>query len=238
VKFEYCNNCKENRGFKRHVGWGTYFGGLFTLGISLLFIPFYPLRCIVCGNKLVSTKQNEEGYTNNSVNYKKGLILVIILAVAAAAIFIRPDEKSYKTIMAIGIPAPAFELRDSTGKLWKLSDLKGKVVFINFWATWCTTCKAETPYKVTLFNNMQGKPFQMLGVLYRDSPENLPAYFRQHNITSPTLIDPDNAMAKLYGITGVPETFILDKEGILRERVIGPREWTSPDNLALIEKWL
>jgi len=168
----------------------------------------------------------------------KSIILIIVIAVAAAAIFLAPGEKSYKTIMAVGIPAPAFELRDSTGRLWKLSDLKGKVVFINFWATWCTTCKAEAPHKTTLFNTMQGKPFQMLGVLYRDSPSNLPGYSMKIPVSAPTLIDPDNAMAKLYGITGVPESFILDKEGILRERLIGPKEWSSPENMALIEKWL
>lgn len=168
----------------------------------------------------------------------KSIILIIVIAVAAAAIFLTPEEKSYKTIMSVGSPAPDFELRDSTGKLWKLSDLKGKVVFINFWATWCTTCKAEAPQKTTLFNAMQGKPFQMLGVLYRDSPDNLPSYYRQFNVSAPTLIDPDNEMAKLYGITGVPESFILDKEGILRERLIGPKEWSSPENMALIEKWL
>ena len=85
---------------------------------------------------------------------------------------------------------------------------------------------------------MQGKPFQMLGVLYRDGPENLPSYYKQYNVMNPTLIDPDNEMAKLYGITGVPETFILDKEGILRERLIGPQEWSGPEKMALIEKWL
>ncbi|MEW6713788.1 MAG: TlpA disulfide reductase family protein [Nitrospirota bacterium] len=168
----------------------------------------------------------------------KSIILIIVIAVAAAAIFLAPGEKSYKTIMAVGSPAPDFELRDSTGKLWKLSELKGKVVFINFWATWCTTCKAEAPHKTALFNTMQGKPFQMLGVLYRDGPENLPSYYQKYNVMNPTLIDPENAMAKLYGITGVPETFILDKEGILRERLIGPQEWSSPEKLALIEKWL
>jgi peroxiredoxin len=168
----------------------------------------------------------------------KSIILIVVIALAAAAIFLSPGKKSYKTIIAVGSPAPEFELRDSTDRLWKLSDLKGKVVFINFWATWCTTCKSEAPHKTTLFNTMQGKPFQMLGVLYRDSPNNLPSYVRQYNVMTPTLIDPDNAMAKLYGITGVPETFILDKEGVLRERVVGPKEWSSPEGMALIEKWL
>lgn len=168
----------------------------------------------------------------------KSVILIIIIAIAAAAIFLSPGKKSYKTIIAVGSPAPEFELRDSTGRPWKLSDLKGKVVFINFWATWCTTCKSETPHKAILYNTMQGKPFQMLGVLYRDDPKNLPGYFMRNPVSAPTLIDPANVMAKSYGITGVPETFILDKEGILRERVIGPREWSSPESMALIEKWL
>ncbi len=168
----------------------------------------------------------------------KSIILIIAIAVAAAAIFLGPGGKPYKTIISVGAPAPDFELRDSTGKLWKLSDLKGKVVFINFWATWCTACKAEMPHKTELLNKMQGRPFQMLGVLYRDDPVNLPSYFMKHNVSAPTLIDPDNAMARLYGITGVPETFILDKEGILRERVVGQKEWSSPENMALIEKWL
>lgn len=168
----------------------------------------------------------------------KSIILIIVIAVAAAAIFLSPGQKSYKTIIAVGSPAPEFELKDSTGRLWKLSDLKGKVVFINFWATWCTTCKAEAPQKTALFNTMQGKPFQMLGVLYRDGAENLPGYSMRIPVSAPTLIDPGNSMAKLYGITGVPESFILDKEGILRERLIGPQEWSGPEKMALIEKWL
>jgi len=131
-----------------------------------------------------------------------------------------------------------FELKDANGNLWKLSDLRGKVVFLNFWATWCTTCKAEAPYKEALFQKMQGRQFQMLGILFRDDPGNLPAYYRMHNLSFPALISPDNEAAKLYGITGVPETFIIDKNGIVREKIVGPLEWSDPKNAALIEKYL
>jgi cytochrome c biogenesis protein CcmG/thiol:disulfide interchange protein DsbE len=168
----------------------------------------------------------------------KGLILVIVIAACLAVLFLLPKEKRYEEIAAVGKPAPAFELNDAEGHLWKVSDLKGKVVFLNFWATWCASCKSEAPSKEALFQKMKGRQFQMLGILYRDDPGNLPAYYKLHNLSFPALISPGNEAAKLYGITGVPETFIIDKNGIVREKIVGPLEWTAPENLAMIEKYL
>lgn len=168
----------------------------------------------------------------------KGPILIIIIAIGVAALFMIPDKKEYREVAAVGKPAPEFAYPDSEGNVWKMSDLRGKVVFINFWATWCTTCKSEMPHKESLYQKMQGKPFQMLGMLFRDDPVNLVDYFKKQQVSPPTLISPDNEAAKLYGITGVPETFIIDKEGIVREKLVGPRVWDSPDNIAMIEKWL
>jgi len=168
----------------------------------------------------------------------KGPILIILIAIAIAAIFLIPERKKYEQVAAVGRPAPDFAYPDSTGKIWRLSDLRGKVVFLNFWATWCSTCKAEMPSKEALYQKMQGKPFQMLGILFRDDPANLPYYYRTQKVSAPTLISPDNEAAKLYGITGVPETFIIDKNGIVREKIVGPRKWDSPESIAMIEKWL
>ena len=168
----------------------------------------------------------------------KGLILVIVIAVCLVVLFLLPKEKKYEEIAAVGKPAPVFELKDTDGKLWKLSDLHGKVVFLNFWATWCTTCKSERPYKEKLFQIMQGRPFQMLGILYRDSPSNLAAYKMKLPVSPPTLVSNDNEVARLYGITGVPETFIIDKNGIVREKIVGPLGWSDPENLKIIDKYL
>jgi peroxiredoxin len=168
----------------------------------------------------------------------KGLILIILIGMAIAALIYLPKDRAFEAVAAVNSPAPDFELRDANGKLWRLSDLKGKVVFINFWATWCPTCKAEMPYKERLYEKMQGKPFQMLGILFQDDPRNLFPYFRKYRVSPPTLISLDNRVARLYGVTGVPETFIIDKEGIVREKIVGPRVWDSPENIALIEKWL
>ncbi|MBI5740002.1 MAG: TlpA family protein disulfide reductase [Nitrospirae bacterium] len=168
----------------------------------------------------------------------KGIILVVIVAVCVAVLFLLPKDKKYEAIAAVGKPAPTFELRDANGNLWSLPDLRGKVVFLSFWATWCTTCKAEMPAKETLFQKMQNRPFQMLGVLYRDSPAKLAAYYRTQTVSIPSLISPDNELARLYGITGVPETFIIDKEGIVREKIVGPLDWGSPEGVKIVEKYL
>jgi len=168
----------------------------------------------------------------------KGLILIIVVVLCVAVLFLLPKDKKYGEIAAVGKPAPVFELKDAEGNLWRLSDLRGKVVYLNFWATWCTTCRAEAPSKEALFLKMQGKPFQMFGVLFRDNPANLTSYYRTQAVSAPTLISPGNEMAKLYGITGVPETFIIDKNGIVREKIVGPMVWDSAESVKMIEKYL
>jgi peroxiredoxin len=168
----------------------------------------------------------------------KIIILFALVAAAALVIFFLPEDKVYEEVAEVGSPAPDFELLDSNGKSWRLSGQRGKVLFINFWATWCSVCKTEIPHKESLSKKMEGKPFQMFGMLFRDDPENLIPFIEEHNITSPTLIDPDNKVAKIFGITGVPETFIIDREGIIREKIVGPRVWDNPENMAVIEKWL
>jgi len=168
----------------------------------------------------------------------KGPIIVIIIAIGAALLFLLPDTKKYEEVASIGQAAPLFEYADSKGKMWKLEELKGKVVFVNFWATWCTTCEAEMPHKEALFQAMKGKPIQMLSILFRDDPANLPEYYKTHKVSFPTLISPGNEAAKKYGITGVPETFIIDKEGIIREKLVGPRDWEGKEQMDMIEKWL
>jgi peroxiredoxin len=169
---------------------------------------------------------------------QKAVVLILIIVVALAALFLIPETKKYEEVASVGQPAPAFEYKDTEGRIWRLADLRGKTVFLNFWATWCTTCETEIPHKEALKEKMQGKPLQMLGILFRDDPANLPEYKKTHKVTIPTLISPGNEAAKLYGITGVPETFIIDKNGVVREKIVGPRDWENDDIVAMIEKYL
>lgn len=90
----------------------------------------------------------------------------------------------------------------------------------------------------SLYEKMQGRPFQMLTILYRDDAKKAVEYMKMNGYTMPVLFDKDMKVAKNFGVRGVPETFIIDKEGILREKTIGRRQWDSPETIGLIEKLL
>lgn len=170
-----------------------------------------------------------------------------MLIVAVLVFFFIPkEEKIQRAGVAVGLKAPDFELPelDTSGKvssiIWRFSELKGKVIFINFWASWCDECKKEKPTVQRLYEKMQGKSFQMLTIAYGDAPEKAMAYMRmRENVyTMPVLFDDDMKVARNYGVRGVPETYIIDREGIVREKIIGRRQWDSPEAIELIEKWL
>lgn len=127
----------------------------------------------------------------------------------------------------IGKAAPNFTLKDTTGKTWQLSQLKGQVVFINFWATWCPPCLKELPSMQRLFTMMPPDQFKMLAVLNNDKLSLGEFITRQNGYTMPVLDDSDNQAGTQYGLTGLPETFIVDKDGILREKFIGPERWDA-----------
>ncbi len=135
-------------------------------------------------------------------------------------------------------PAPKFTLQDTEGKQVELAALEGKVVFINFWATWCPPCREEMPSILRLNRKMAGKPFVLVTILMNDDPANAKAFYHAIGGSLPTLLDPDAAVANAYGITGVPETFIIDKKGIFRKKVIGGWTWDSAEAEKLIGQYL
>lgn len=141
--------------------------------------------------------------------------------------------------LMVNAPAPEFEIPDTGGKEWSLEDLRGKVVFINFWATWCPSCVAEMPSINNLNILSSGADgFQILTVLYQDSPENAAKYFLEQGFGMPILVDKEGKVARMYGLTGIPETFIVDKKGVLRYRQIGPRHFDSPDIIQYLNELL
>lgn len=132
-------------------------------------------------------------------------------------------------ITTVGSMAPDIELIDINKNTLKISELKGSVVFINFWATWCESCVDELPSIEMLFRYLSGNPkFKLITILYKDNGYSISSYMRENGYTFPVYLNPDGSAAKDFGITGVPETFIIDKKGILRKKIIGPADWNSP----------
>ncbi len=129
--------------------------------------------------------------------------------------------------MLEGKPAPQFELAPwDGGKKISLASLKGKPVVINFWATWCGPCKMEHPV-IEWGARQFGRDAVFLGVAHEDTEENVRKYLAQAGSGFPQLNDPQSAMAVDYGLAGVPETYFIDKNGIIRGKHIGPIDTES-----------
>ena len=141
-------------------------------------------------------------------------------------------------VAKVGEPAPDFTLMDLQGKTWTLSELKGQVVFINFWATWCPPCREEMPSMEKLYKILPKDKFKMLALLNRDAPAMAENFAKKLGLTMPILNDQGNDAGAKYGLTGVPETYIVDKQGVLREKFIGPAQWDSPVYQQMMMKYI
>ena len=119
-------------------------------------------------------------------------------------------------------PAPDFSLTTFEGEMINLSDLQGRVVIINFWASWCPPCRDEAPYLEATWRKYQDRGVVFIGVDYVDAEPNALAYIEEFDITYPNGPDIGQEIAKGYRIEGVPETFYVDKTGQLRGVHIGP----------------
>lgn len=121
----------------------------------------------------------------------------------------------------VGGPAPEITLKDLQGQEVKLSDLRGKVVLLNFWATWCKPCKEEMPAMQASYDKLRGQGFVVLAVNELEDTEKVIEHVRSHGHTFPVVMDHDNRVANRYGVVGLPASFIVDRQGIVREKVFG-----------------
>jgi thiol-disulfide isomerase/thioredoxin len=150
------------------------------------------------------------------------LLLLVLL-------FVLPGCTREEKPAVVGNPAPKFSLKDLDGREVKLADLRGKVVLLNFWATWCPPCREEIPSMMRLNQAMAGKQFQMLAVSINEGgAQEVAAYFKQSGTNLPALLDPTQGVAKRYGLTGVPESFVIDKKGVILKKVVGTVDWSDP----------
>lgn len=161
----------------------------------------------------------------------------LIYAVVLLAIFAALGCSKREAPAVEGNPAPDFTLNDLSGQPAQLSSLKGKVVLLNFWATWCPPCREEIPSMVKLNQAMQGKPFQMLAVSIDEGGKDaVEKFYKQAGVSLPTLLDTDGKVSRLYGTTGVPETFVIDSKGVILKKIIGPLDWSSKEVLTALEE--
>jgi peroxiredoxin len=126
-----------------------------------------------------------------------------------------------------GNKAPDFDLKTIDGETMRLSDLKGNVVFINLWATWCPPCRAEMPEMVRYYNEHSSEKIEILAVNLTDSDseKEVKQFADDYKINFPILLDTEGKVGDLYKTVSIPTTFIVDKKGIIREKHIGPMSY-------------
>ena len=135
-----------------------------------------------------------------------------------------------------GEPAPNFQLRDMEGRIVSLSDLRGKVVLLNFWATWCGPCRVEMPAMERLYRTYDRKDFEILAVSTDAQGVAVTRPFQQENrLTFPILHDADFRVGLSYGARTLPMTFMVDPQGIVRQDIFDARDWEAPEAHQLIE---
>ena len=121
----------------------------------------------------------------------------------------------------VGSPAPEIALKDLQGRDVKLSDLRGKVVLVNFWATWCKPCKEEMPAMQASYDKLRDKGFVVLAVNELEDTARVAEHIRTHGHTFEVVMDHNNQVANMYGVVGLPASFLIDPQGIVRERISG-----------------
>jgi len=127
--------------------------------------------------------------------------------------------------------APDFKLTSLDGKEVSFSDYKGKVVLVNFWATWCPPCLAEMPDLNKLYTDYKGKGLQILGLTISSRAKDIPKKVKQSGVTYPILLDAEPVAAKFGGFGAIPQTFIIDKKGKIVHSITGARSYKAFEKL-------
>lgn len=157
-----------------------------------------------------------------------GLLVVLFQAVA------KPSEGGGTPL--IGQRAPAFRLVTTDGETLSLGDLRGQLVLVNFWASWCVPCRDEAPMLQQAARDYEARGLRVVGVLYQDSAEAAREFEAKYSLTYPTVLDPDGRTAIDFGVLGIPESFLIDKDGLVRDRQFGP--YTADELRRKIELYL
>jgi peroxiredoxin len=133
-----------------------------------------------------------------------------------------------------GQQAPDFTLATVDGTQMSLQQHQGKVIFLTFWATWCIPCREEMPALQKLHETYQAQGLVVLAIDLKESPDQVKAFFDKHALFFPSLLDTNGTVFRAYSVTGMPTTYLIDRDGSILARGVGGRDWTRTEAHALI----
>jgi peroxiredoxin len=169
----------------------------------------------------------------NGLSSKLFTTVVLIVAAAVVYVFAAPSYRHGEPSIA-GRRAEDFAF-DLNGHAAHLSDLRGKVVVLNFWATWCPPCVAETDSLNALQDKIAPLGATVLGISVDEDADAYQKFLREHNVPFPNYRDPSKKIAEGYGTVMYPETYIIGTDGRIARKIIGPQDWDGPELSGYIE---
>jgi cytochrome c biogenesis protein CcmG/thiol:disulfide interchange protein DsbE len=135
----------------------------------------------------------------------------------------------------VGTAAKDFVVGDSDHQV-SLSQYRGQVVIVNFWATWCAPCDQELPSLMDMQERLRGRGVMVVGVSIDVDGDAYHRYLKQRGVNFVTVRDPDQKVAAMYGSSGWPESYIIDRQGVLRRKIVGPINWDSLEIMQFLSK--
>jgi peroxiredoxin len=170
------------------------------------------------------------------------LLLLPLLAAPAAFAAEKVTAEEFKALglaaLKEGTASIDFTLSDLSGKKVSLSQYRGKLVFLNFWATWCPPCRAEMPSMERLYQKLKGQGLVVLAVDLQEDAKSVSKFVEEHKLTFSILLDSDGRVGTTYGARSIPTTYIIGRDGSALGGTIGGREWDSPEMIAFFTRLL
>ena len=166
------------------------------------------------------------------------LLTVVLVSIGLAVLWAPPSATRG---IEVGDLAPDYSAPLLSGEEVSLSDQRGRVVLVNIWATWCGPCRVEMPPIQQVYERYKDEGFSVLAVSVDAGPDHrdeVQSFVEEYGLAFPVLLDPEGQVTRLFQTVGVPETFVLDREGRIVKRLIGATDWDSSANRALIEELL
>ena len=135
----------------------------------------------------------------------------------------------------MGAAAKPFSVEDSDHQV-SLNQFRGQVVVLNFWATWCPSCNQELPSIMDMQNRLRGRGVVVLGVSIDEDGDAYHRFLRERSVNFVTVRDPEKKVANMYGTSMWPESYVIDRQGVLRRKIVGPINWDSPEVMQFLSK--
>jgi cytochrome c biogenesis protein CcmG, thiol:disulfide interchange protein DsbE len=188
---------------------------------------------------VVVSGQEENAMRRKAVCHVTTIVAALGLLLGGEAADAREDL--FEALGMAKVPPKAasdFTLLDTDGQQVSLQQYRGKVVFLNFWATWCIPCREEMPSLERLHQTYQAQDLAIISIDLKEGADQVKAFFQKHGLSFPSLLDPNGTVFRDYLVAGMPTTYLIDRNGTLLARGVGGRDWTRAEAQQLIQELL